>query len=320
MYSEAFYCSWFPMGRFQVNAGVRQVVIKVTQELAALMGTAIGTMLSPHPGARAHGGSINEAWRWESRQGPLFVKVAEASQHAMFAAEAAGLEDLRAAAAVRVPAVLGCGVGAGCAWLALEWIDFGFGDGATEARLGTCLALQHRRIADTFGWSRDNTIGSTPQINSWCQDWVDFWRERRLRYQLELAARNGHGARLERGGQRLLDHVGGFFDTYRPAASLLHGDLWGGNWGADRDGEPVIFDPAVYYGDREADLAMTRLFGGYGPHFYAAYEAAWPLDAGAASRVRLYNLYHVLNHLNLFGPGYLRQALDMVESLNAELI
>src|SRR5579862_1882718 len=120
------------MGCFQVNVGVHQVVMKAAEELAALMGAAIGTTLSPRPGARAHGGSINEAWRWESRQGPLFVKVAEAGQHAMFAAEAAGLEELRAAAAVRVPAVLGCGVGAGRAWLALEWIEFGFGDGATE--------------------------------------------------------------------------------------------------------------------------------------------------------------------------------------------
>src|SRR6185312_14197223 len=135
-------------------------------------GAAIGTTLSPSPGVRVHGGSINEAWRWESRQGPLFVKLADPSQQAMFAAEAAGLEDLRAAAAVRVPAVLGCGVGADRAWLALEWIEFGPAGADAEERLGTLLALQHRRIADTFGWRQDNTIGSTPQINSRCQDWV----------------------------------------------------------------------------------------------------------------------------------------------------
>ena len=294
--------------------------MKALEELAALMSTALGTTLSPSPAARVHGGSINESWRWESRHGPLFVKMAEATRHPMFAAEAAGLEELRAAAAVRVPRVLGCGASATHAWLALEWIDFGGADAAAEARLGTRLALQHRHVVDTFGWSQDNTIGSTPQINTRCQNWVSFWREHRLRYQLELAARNGHGARLERGGARLLERLGGFFAGYRPAASLLHGDLWGGNWGADRHGEPVIFDPAVYYGDREADLAMTRLFGGYGSHFYAAYEAAWPSGCGAASRMRLYNLYHILNHLNLFGGGYLRQALDTVESLNAELI
>jgi protein-ribulosamine 3-kinase len=299
---------------------VHLVVMRVAGELAMLIGAALGTTLSPSPAARVHGGSINESWRWESRQGPLFVKVAAAAQHPMFAAEAAGLEELRAAAAVRVPRVLGCGAGVAHSWLVLEWIEFGGADEAAEARLGTQLALQHRKVTGTFGWSQDNTIGSTPQINTRCQDWVSFWRERRLRYQLELAARNGHGARLARGGDRLLDRLGAFFADYRPAASLLHGDLWGGNWGADRDGGPVIFDPAVYYGDREADLAMTRLFGGYGPHFYAAYEAAWPLDAGAASRVRLYNLYHILNHLNLFGGGYLRQALDTVESLNAQLI
>jgi fructosamine-3-kinase len=124
---------------------------------------------------------------------------------------------------------------------------------------------------------------------------------------------------VEKKGAVLLEGLGGFFSDYQPVASLLHGDLWGGNWGADADGAPVIFDPAVYYGDREADLAMTRLFGGYGQDFYAAYQAAWPLDAGAPVRVRLYNLYHVLNHLNLFGAGYLKQALAMVESLQAEL-
>jgi len=295
------------------------VVMVAEAELAVAMGAAMGTTLSPRPGARVHGGSINAAYRWESGEGPLFVKVAEAAQHAMFTAEAAGLEDLRTAQAVRVPRVLGCGVSASHAWLALEWIEFGSAGGATGARLGTRLALQHRHVADAFGWSQDNTIGRTPQINTWCQDWVSFWRERRLRYQLELAARNGYGARLERSGAALLERLDALFDGYRPVASLLHGDMWGGNWGADRDGEPVIFDPAVYYGDREADLAMTRLFGGYGPDFYAAYEAAWPLDAGAAGRVRLYNLYHVLNHLNLFGGGYLRQALDIVEGLRAEL-
>jgi protein-ribulosamine 3-kinase len=294
--------------------------MRAAEELATLIGVALGTTLSPRPAARVHGGSINESWRWESRQGPLFVKVAAAAQSPMFAAEAAGLEELRAAAAVRVPRVLGCGAGVAHSWLALEWLELGGADGAAEARLGTQLALQHRKVTGAFGWSQDNTIGSTPQINTPCQDWVDFWREQRLRYQLELAARNGHGARLARCGDRLLDRLDGFFADYRPAASLLHGDLWGGNWGVDRDGGPVIFDPAVYYGDREADLAMTRLFGGYGPNFYAAYEAAWPLDAGAASRARLYNLYHILNHLNLFGGGYLRQALETVESLNAQLI
>ncbi len=148
-------------------------------------------------------------------------------------------------------------------------------------------------------------------------DWPRFFAERRLGFQLELAARRGHGGRLVERGSRVCERVETFFDGYRPPASLLHGDLWGGNWATDASGEPMIFDPAVYYGDREADLAMTRLFGGFGRAFYSAYEHAWPLDPGAAARVSLYNLYHVLNHLNLFGGGYRAQADAMIDRLLA---
>jgi fructosamine-3-kinase len=177
------------------------------------------------------------------------------------------------------------------------------------------LALQHQRRATEFGWSRDNVIGSTPQRNDWADDWVVFFRERRLRYQLELASHNGAGAGIQHRGEILLERLGDFFTTYRPVASLLHGDLWSGNWGADEQGEPVIFDPATYYGDRESDLAMTRLFGGFGADFYAAYTATWAPDPGARTRTALYNLYHVLNHFNLFGGGYLAEARSMIEGL-----
>jgi len=119
-------------------------------------------------------------------------------------------------------------------------------------------------------------------------------------------------------GHRLCESLAAFFPGYRPPPSLLHGDLWSGNWGAVGAGEPVIFDPAVYYGDRETDLAMTRLFGGFGPAFYAAYESTWPLDPGASTRVTLYQLYHVLNHFNMFGGGYLAQARAMIERLLAQ--
>jgi fructosamine-3-kinase len=135
---------------------------------------------------------------------------------------------------------------------------------------------------------------------------------------LDLAAGNGHVGRLQRRGEALLGCAGEFFSTYQPAPSLLHGDLWAGNRAADERGQPVIFDPAVYYGDREADLAMTRLFGGFGPDFYSAYESGWALDAGASVRTDLYNLYHVLNHLNLFGDGYLLQATSLIDGLLAE--
>ncbi len=138
-------------------------------------------------------------------------------------------------------------------------------------------------------------------------------------FQLDLAARNGYTRTIQRHGEKLRSRVAGLFTGYRPHPSLLHGDLWGGNIGCVAIGEPVIFDPAVYYGDREADLAMTELFGGFPAEFYAAYREAWPLDAGYPQRRILYNLYHVLNHLNLFGGGYLAQAERMMAQLVGEL-
>ena len=177
----------------------------------------------------------------------------------------------------------------------------------------------HRYTSGKFGWTRDNTIGSTPQVNTQEADWVTFYAERRLRFQFELAAENGCAQGVQTQGETLLEKLPVFFTNYRPQASLLHGDLWGGNHAALRDGTPVIFDPAPYYGDREADLAMTELFGGFSARFYAAYRAAWPLDAGYAVRKDLYNLYHVLNHLNLFGGGYRGQAQDLIERLLSEV-
>ncbi len=287
------------------------------QSLAAALSRATGRRAAAEPDASVGGGSINECYRWASDQGPLFVKIASRERLAMFEAEAEGLGELAAAQALRVPQVLGRGEAAGQSFLALEWIEFGACSASSERLLGEQLAAQHRVTSSAFGWRRDNTIGSTPQVNAPERDWVCFLVERRLRFQLELAARNGHEGRLIERGSQLCERAGQFFATYRPVPSLLHGDLWGGNWATDAAGQPVIFDPAVYYGDRETDLAMTHLFGGFGRGFYAAYEAAWPLDAGAAPRRTLYNLYHVLNHLNLFGGGYLRQAQSMIDQLLA---
>ncbi len=283
------------------------------------LAAALGSAVDEAPSVRVHGGSINECHRWETGRGAVFVKLATARMRPMLEAEAQGLEALAEAHAVRVPRVLAVGEAAGSAYLALEWIDFAPASSAAEARLGEQLARQHRVAAQAFGWHRDNTIGSTPQQNDWSDDWVTFFRERRLREQLALAERRGYVGKLQQRGAQLLERMPELFASHRPTPSLLHGDLWGGNWAADANGAPVIFDPAVYHGDREADLAMTRLFGGFGSRFYHAYEAAWPLDAGAPVRVALYNLYHVLNHLNLFGGGYGRQAESMIDRLLAEL-
>jgi fructosamine-3-kinase len=201
----------------------------------------------------------------------------------------------------------------------LEHIDFG--DAATHsmAQLGAQLAALHRVTDVKFGWGIDNTIGATPQVNTRCCDWTAFWRENRLGFQLALAAQNGAPKSLLEKGARLANEVAALLKALPIKPALLHGDLWGGNAGFDRAGAPVIFDPAVYFGHREADLAMTELFGGFSADFYAAYRDAYPLDAGYDVRKQLYNLYHVLNHFNLFGGGYARQAEIMTARLLAEI-
>jgi protein-ribulosamine 3-kinase len=286
--------------------------------IARAIGSTLGVACQQSPEGRVAGGSINVCYRWSSDLGPLFVKVAAVETLPTLVAEAAGLAELGAANAVRVPRVHAVGPAAGNAFLALEWLTAGPKGAACEQLLGEQLAALHRVNAERFGWSRDNTIGSTPQANEWCADWSEFFRERRLKPQLALALSRGY-AELEPWADRLLESTPQLLAGHRPQPALLHGDLWGGNWLALSTGEPAIFDPAVYYGDREADLAMTRLFGGFGAAFYRAYEAAAPLPPGAALRCELYNLYHVLNHANLFGGAYAGQARTMIQRLLSQL-
>lgn len=263
------------------------------------------------------GGCINAAWVVEGADAAYFVKTNGAAHAVMFEAEAAGLVQLRSADAIRVPTPLCYGVAGGKAYLVLEYIELG-GHGSQQA-LGQALARLHRVSAPRFGWYRNNTIGSTPQINEQKDDWPRFWGEMRLAPQLDRASRRGAPAGLVSAVERLISDAPAFFRGYSPAPSLVHGDLWGGNYGFDPAGRPVLFDPAVYYGDRETDLAMTELFGGFSSAFYDAYQAAWPLDAGYRARRDLYNLYHILNHFNLFGGGYGAQAQRMAERLLSEI-
>ena len=247
-------------------------------------------------------------------RGDAFVKTGPASALDMFEAEVEGLRELALASAIRVPAVIDCGIEGGKAFIALERLHFEPATRATETMLGNQLATLHRHTAKRHGWHRDNTIGPTPQHNPWTRDWVEFFRQHRLRFQLDLAARNGYSGELQTLGLGLADRLPDLFQDYRPEASLCHGDLWSGNWGV-ADGVPVIFDPAVYYGDRESDIAMTMLFGGFGRAFYHTYEESWPMAPGHERRLELYQLYHVLNHLNLFGSGYLGQAMKLLRNL-----
>jgi fructosamine-3-kinase len=234
----------------------------------------------------------------------------------MFVAETAGLAAIGATATLPVPRSITHGTVDDRSYLLLEYLELGSRGNA--ALLGERLAALHRHTASQFGFPHDNFIGSTPQPNARKNDWIDFWREQRLGFQLRLAAKNGYGE-LQHEGERLLDALPAFFADYTPRPSLLHGDLWSGNHAYLADGTPVIFDPAAYYGDRECDLAMTELFGGYPADFYAAYRAAWPLDEGYGTRRDLYNLYHILNHANLFGDGYVRQAAQMMQKLSARI-
>ncbi|MCE5181030.1 MAG: fructosamine kinase family protein [Betaproteobacteria bacterium] len=264
------------------------------------------------------GGCINSAWQVEGGARRFFVKSNRASSLPMFEAEAEGLREIAATGAIRVPNPICTGVAEDSSFLVLECLDFSAGGEWRAEEFGHRLAAMHRTSGALHGWRRDNTIGATPQINLPTENWPEFWRDNRLGYQLGLAARNGYTGALQRKGELLLARIEGFFSGYTPAPSLLHGDLWGGNYAFAQSGEPVVFDPAVYYGDRETDLAMTELFGGFPAAFHVAYREAYPLDSGYRVRKTLYNLYHILNHLNLFGGGYLGQAEDMIARLLGE--
>jgi fructosamine-3-kinase len=286
----------------------------IAQHITAVSGEAF----EPRPPRFVGGGCINQAVTLSDEKHAYFVKLNSADRLDMFEAEAEGLAEMAATRTIRVPRPVCSGTADGQAYLVMEHIDLGRPRGHGQARAGRQLAEMHRNAWSQFGWRRDNTIGSTPQPNTPAPNWAEYWRGNRLGFQLALAHRNGYGGRLQDRGRRLLELFPKLLD-HAPQPSLLHGDLWGGNMSFDTDGDPVIYDPAVYYGDREADLAMTELFGGFGGDFYAAYEETWPLAPGYPTRKLLYNLYHVLNHLNLFGSGYLGQAQGMIDRLLAEL-
>lgn len=280
---------------------------------------ATGKTLAHYRTSPIGGGCINTAYKLESAGDSYFIKLNHASLVDMFAAEAEALSEFTQINCVRVPHVICYGEADGHSYLALEHINLRGLGGTPSSLLGVQLAQLHQHQQPYFGWHRDNTIGSTEQINSREHDWVTFWQQHRLGKQLQIAAKNGYRGRLQDKGALLLDNIAHFFDGYAPDPVLLHGDLWGGNAAADQAGNPVIFDPACYYGDRETDIAMTELFGGFGSDFYNSYHSHYPLDSGYSTRKILYNLYHIINHLNLFGSGYLGQAESMLDRLLSEI-
>lgn len=262
------------------------------------------------------GGCINSAYKLEGQNHRFFVKLNQAKYLTMFEAEASGLQEIAESQTVNAPNPICHGIAENQAYLVLEYLNLRPAHHASQIKLGQQLAAMHQIRKPYYGWHRDNTIGSTPQINSPGDDWPSFWAKQRLGFQLALAAK--HDRLLQSKGEKLLENLPCFFQNHHPMPSLLHGDLWSGNFSSDDSGRAVIYDPACYYGDREADIAMTELFGGFGKDFYAAYADSLPLDPGYRVRKNLYNLYHILNHLNLFGRSYLSQATNMIDALLAE--
>lgn len=279
---------------------------------------ATGHVLKHYQLKAVGGGSINTSYQLMTNTHNYFIKLNKPNLVDMFEAEARGLDEMRALNCVRIPEVICFGQTDDHSYIVLEYIELGGLHGQASKLLGAQLAQLHNKQQSFFGWHIDNTIGSTPQHNDCHHDWITFYKEQRLEKQLLFAKINGFTGKLQERGQQLIENLPYFFDNYSPQPSLLHGDLWGGNAAADQRGDPVIFDPACYYGDREADIAMTELFGGFNSDFYTAYQTEYSLDHGYKTRKTLYNLYHILNHLNLFGGGYLSQSERMIDQLLAE--
>jgi protein-ribulosamine 3-kinase len=293
------------------------IAAALRQAVEDAVGEATGAALAIERTVRVGGGCIHEALAVEGGGRRFFVKTNEARFAPGFAAEADGLLAL-AAAGMRVPRPIVQGAGGDAAFLVLEHLELGPGNTASFRELGRRLARQHGHRGPHFGWHRDNFIGLAPQSNAASDSWAAFWGRERLAPQLALAARSGHAGRVEMLGEQVLDHLPRLLGRHDPVPALLHGDLWSGNAAFLVSGTPVVFDPAVYYGDAEADLAMTELFGGFPESFYEGYREVRPVGEGYRLRRVLYNLYHVLNHLNLFGSGYRAQAERMMERLLEE--
>ncbi len=260
------------------------------------------------------GGCISNSLKIKMNSGAdYFLKVNFSTPADMFFKEANGLNELKKSNSLRVPQV----IMAEKNFILLELINQGNRVKNFYEDFGRGFALMHRFTSNSFGFFEDNYIGSNKQINipqkSAENNWVKFYFNNRILYQLKLAEKNGYAtSELAAGVSKLEDKIEKILNETGENPSLLHGDLWGGNYVVDELGKACLIDPAVYYGHREADLAMTKLFGGFGSEFYSAYNEAFPLAPGYEYREDLYKLYHILNHLNLFGRGYYQQAISII--------
>ena len=261
------------------------------------------------------GGCINDAKIITTKSGKsYFVKTNSNSNKDMFLKEANGLRELAKANVIRVPNV----IYADNDFIIIENIIPSSKNKLFWEYFGRDFARLHKFTSKSFGFYEDNYIGSTPQLNIANQiesvNWIDFYFNKRLLFQYKLAENNGYaGEELRKVFFQLESKISSILKDCDAKPSLLHGDLWSGNFLTDETGNACLIDPAVYYGHREADLAMTKLFGGFDASFYSAYNEEYRLDDGYEYRENIYKLYHVLNHLNLFGSGYYHQAVSLIK-------
>jgi fructosamine-3-kinase len=254
------------------------------------------------------GGSIHACYRVDGGTERFFAKVGGADCDALFGAEADGLAALAATDSFRVPARIAGGRFGQHACLVLEFLDLRPLSSRDDGRIaGQALARMHQHTGPAYGWPTDNFLGRTLQVNTQGSNWGAFFANQRIAPMLARATGQGFDT-LARPGRALVERIPALLVGHHPPPALLHGDLWHGNIGMLPDGRPAIFDPAVSYGDPEFELAMASLFGGFSDSFFASYRQALPPPRGEDTRAALYRLYHVLNHLVLFGRAYLGEA------------
>jgi protein-ribulosamine 3-kinase len=288
--------------------------MKITYDLKKKIEDVIGTEVTVVNSVS--GGCISNAYRLDTKTGKkYFLKYNDHTSNDMFLKEANGLRELSKPAAIRVPEV----ILAEKSFILLEFIVSKRPDKNFFEDFGRKFAEMHNYSGDRFGYFEDNYIGSTDQKNIASEtektNWTEFYWNKRILFQYKLAEKNGYAdAEFKQGIKRLEAKISEILTGSEEAPSLLHGDLWGGNYMSDENGNACLIDPAVYYGHREADLAMTKLFGGFDRQFYLSYNEAFPLKYGWQYRENIYKLYHVLNHLNLFGRGYYSQAVSLIKS------
>ena len=253
------------------------------------------------------GGSINSCYRLETTSGQIFLKRNDENRYPlMFSAETEGLKLLGKSNAFSIPGVIAFGDAGHFSYLLLEWVEPGRRIENFWSHFGNALAVMHRCTSDMFGLHFNNYIGSLAQSNAQCETWTDFFIRERLEPQLKMAINSG---KLQKESLSMFNRLFARLDEWIPSErpALLHGDLWSGNFLTGNNGNATLVDPAVYYGHREMDLAMSKLFGGFDSGFYSAYQMSFPLHDGFEKRKDIHNLYPLLVHVNLFGGGYAGQ-------------